>query len=118
MAANNLVTLEETKAYLNLKSETDDKLIAQLIAASTAFLLGQMNRREGLDHDYLYTKGFSEVPEDIRFACLELIGLRFKEKDRIGEISKNLGTQTVSYSQKDISEFGRTVIRQYKRVTP
>jgi len=49
---------------------------------------------------------------------LELVGLRFKERDRIGEISKNISQQTVSYSQKDISEFGKAVIKHYKRVTP
>lgn len=118
MAASSLITLEEAKAYLNIKNDADNDLLAKLIVASTAFLLGQMNRREGLECDYQHTKGFAEVPEDIRFACLELVGLRFKEKDRIGEVSKNLGTQTVSYSQKDISDFGRAVIRQYKRVTP
>ena len=118
MAASNLVTLEETKAYLNMKGDADDGLLVQLIAAATAFLLSQMNRREGLDHDYLYTPGLPEVPEDIRFACLELVGLRFKEKDRLGEVSKAIGTQTVSYSQKDISDFGRSVIKDYKRVTP
>lgn len=118
MSASSLITLEEAKAYLNIKNDADNDLLTKLIAASTAFLLGQMNRREGLDHDYQHTKGFTEVPEDIRFACLELVGLRFKEKDRIGEVSKNLGTQTVSYSQKEISDFGRAVIRQYKRVTP
>lgn len=118
MAASNLVTLEEARAYLNIKADADNELLIKLIAASAAFLLAQMNRREGLEHDYQHTKGFIEVPEDIRFACLELVGLRFKEKDRLGEVSKNLGTQTVSYSQKDISDFGRAVIRQYKRVTP
>lgn len=118
MPANNLVTLEEAKRYLVLNSNAEDEFVLKLIAASTAFLLGQMNRREGLEHDYQFTKGLAEVPEDIRFECLELVGLRFKERDRIGEVSKNIGQQTVSYSQKDISEFGRSVIKLYKRVTP
>lgn len=118
MQPSNLITLQEAREYLNLKTNADDELVSKLIAASTAFLLTQMNRSEGLDHDYVFTKGLSTVPEDVRFTCLELVGIRFKERDRIGEISKNIGQQTVSYSQKDISEFGKAVIKHYKRVTP
>lgn len=120
MAANELTTLANVKEYLNMKPNitTDDALLQRLITAASAFLLGQMNRREGLDHEYLFTKGLAEVPADIDFTCCELVALRYKEKDRLGEISKNLAGQTVSYSQKDISAFGRSVINAYKRVTP
>lgn len=118
MAASDLATLEELKTYLGLKKDDEDDFLSNLIKASTAYLLGQMNRQEGLDHDYQFTKGLSEVPEDIRFACLELAALRYKEKSRLGEISKAIAQQTVSYSQKDLSEYGRSVVNQYKRVTP
>lgn len=40
------------------------------------------------------------------------------EKNRIGEKSKAVAQQTISYLLKDISEFGRSVIAVYKRVTP
>ena len=118
--ANDLTTLANIKEYLNQKSTvtTDDALLQRLITAASAFLLGQMNRREGLDYDYQFAKGFARVPADIEFACCELVALRYKEKDRIGEISKNLAGQTTSYSQKDLSKFGRSVIKNYKRVTP
>lgn len=118
MAANNLVTLEEVKNYLRLTNDADDGLLMQLIAAATAFLLGQMNRREGLGHDYRFTRGLSEVPPDIAFVCMEIVGLRFRERERIGEKSKAIGQQTVSYSLNDVSAYGRAVIAAYKRVTP
>lgn len=118
MAVSDLATLEELKSYLGIKQDTEDDFLSKLIKASTAYLLGQMNRQEGLDHDYQFTKGLPEVPEDIRFACLELAALRYKEKSRLGEISKTIAQQTVSYSQKDLSEYGRSVVNQYKRVTP
>lgn len=118
MAASDLVTLEEVKEYLDVKGDTDDRLLMQLIAAATAFLLARMNRREGLTHDYQFTPGLPEVPGDIRFACMELVGLRFKERSRIGEKSKAIAQQTISYSLKDVSDYTRSVIATYRRVTP
>lgn len=118
MAANDLVTLEAVKSYLVVAKDDQDAFLQSLISAASVFLLAQMNRREGLLHDYKYTPGLAEIPEDVRFACMELVGLRYKEKNRIGIKSENLREQTVSYSLKDISEFGRAVIRQYRRVTP
>ena len=120
MAQHELVTLNELKNYIGITSggNQDDALLMMLIRAASSFLLTQMNRREGLEHDYEHTKGMLDVPNDIRFACLELAALRYKEKSRLGEVSKDLGGQTVAYSQKDLSDFGRAVIQQYKRVTP
>lgn len=118
MARHELITLDELKSYLSLTRDADDAFLTLLIQAASAFLLGEMNRREGLDHDYNYTKGLLGIPDDIRFACLELAALRYKEKSRLGEVSKDLGGQTVAYSQKDLSEFGRAVVTRYKRVTP
>ena len=120
MARHELITIDELKNYIGITegNEKDDPLLLLLIRASSAFLLAEMNRREGLDHDYEHTKGMLDVPDDIRFACLELAALRYKEKSRLGEVSKDLGGQTVAYSQKDLSDFGRAVVQQYKRVTP
>jgi len=117
--ASDLVTLDELKGYLGIiNNDKADSLLQTIIHSSTAFLLSQMNRGEGLDHEYQYTKGITEIPEDIRLACLELAAVRYREKDRIGEVSKAIGNQTITYSQKDLSDFGRSVINHYKRVTP
>ena len=120
MARHELITLDELKDYIGITtgSNKDDALLMMLIRAASSFLLAQMNRREGLEHDYEHTKGYLDVPDDVRFACCELAALRYKEKSRIGEVSKDVGGQTVTYSQKDLSDFGRAVVQQYKRVTP
>lgn len=120
MARHELITIDELKNYIGITegNEKDDPLLLLLIRASSAFLLAEMNRREGLDHDYEHTKGYSDVPDDVRFTCCELAALRYKEKSRLGEVSKDVGGQTVAFSQKDLSDFGRAVIRHYKRVTP
>ena len=60
---------------------------------------------------------YSYVPADIEDACITLVGERYKYKGRIGEISKTLGGQeTMSYSQKDIPDYLKTMLQPYKRV--
>jgi len=60
---------------------------------------------------------YSYVPSDVGHACMELVGERYRYKNRIGEVSKSLGGQeTMAFSQKDIPDFIRTLLQPYKRV--
>jgi hypothetical protein len=66
-----------------------------------------------------YTAGYATTPPDIAQACVELVALRYRERTRIGEISKSLGgLETVSYSQKDLSDPIKTLLQQYRLVSP
>jgi hypothetical protein len=66
-----------------------------------------------------YTAGYPEVPPDIAQACIELVALRYRERTRIGEVSKSLGgAETVTYAQKDMSDAIRTLLQQYRAVIP
>ena len=66
-----------------------------------------------------YTAGFATTPPEIAQACIELIGLRYRERTRVGEVSKALGGgETVAYSQKDMSDAIKTLIQQYCMVAP
>jgi hypothetical protein len=52
-------------------------------------------------------------------ACIELVALRYRERTRIGEVSKSMGgAETVSYSQKDMTDSIKTLIQQYRLVAP
>jgi hypothetical protein len=65
-----------------------------------------------------YTAGYSSVPNELEQSCIELVGLRYKEKDRIGLVSKGLAGETISYSQKDFSSAIKTTLQNYKKVIP
>ncbi len=65
-----------------------------------------------------YTAGFATTPPDIARAVIELIALRFKEKDRIGHSSKSLAGETVSYIVKDFPDSVRATLDKYKKVIP
>jgi hypothetical protein len=60
---------------------------------------------------------YSYVPSDIGHAAMEMVGERYRYKNRIGEVSKSLGGQeTVSFSQKNMPDFIATLLQPYKRV--
>ncbi|HEY5209901.1 MAG TPA: hypothetical protein VIJ42_10705 [Stellaceae bacterium] len=62
-----------------------------------------------------YTAGYDATPPDIEQACIELVVLRYKERDRIGQVSKNLAGEIVAFSQKDMPADVATLIGQYRR---
>lgn len=66
-----------------------------------------------------YTAGYATTPPELAQACIELVALRYRERTRIGEVSKSLGGgETVSYSQKDMSAGIATLLQQYRVVAP
>lgn len=65
-----------------------------------------------------YTAGYAVVPKDIEQACIEMVALRFEDRKRIGITSKGLAGETISFSQKDMNSFAKSVLSQYLRVFP
>jgi hypothetical protein len=66
-----------------------------------------------------YTAGYAVTPLDLAQACIELVALRYRERSRIGEVARAIGGgETVSYSQKDMSDSIKTLIQQYRIVAP
>jgi len=63
-----------------------------------------------------YTAGYSSVPFEIAQACIELVAIRYRERTRVGEVSKSLGGETVSFTQKDMPDSVRTILNNYKKV--
>lgn len=66
----------------------------------------------------VYTAGFSSVPADIEQVCIELVANKYKRKDRIGEVSKNLNGMVVSYSTSDLSSDHKEILAIYSQVAP
>lgn len=62
---------------------------------------------------------YSFVPADIEQAVWELVGERYRYMDRIGYVSKSLGGQeTVTFSQRAISDYVTVDLAPYKNVVP
>src|SRR6266478_4188803 len=66
-----------------------------------------------------YSAGYAVTPPDIAQACIELVSQRYRERSRIGEVSRALGGgETVTYSQQDMSDDVKLLLRQYRDLAP
>jgi hypothetical protein len=65
-----------------------------------------------------YTAGYDTIPADIAQAVNELIGLRYRERDWIGFVSKSLAGETVTFNTAALPKSTLAVLGQYQRVTP
>jgi hypothetical protein len=66
-----------------------------------------------------YTAGYPATPPDIAQACIELVCQRYRERTRIGEVSRAVGGgETVSFSQQDMSDNVKLLLSQYRAMAP
>ncbi len=65
-----------------------------------------------------YTAGYATTPDDIYQACIELVSIRYRERDRIGQNSKSLAGETVSFNTKAMTDSILQTLNQYKKVVP
>ena len=63
-----------------------------------------------------YTGGFTTVPPDLEQAAIELLALRYKERERIGHTSKTLAGETVGFFIGDMPASVKTLMAQYRTV--
>lgn len=67
---------------------------------------------------FQYTAGYAVTPLDIEQATIELIGLKYARRQHIDQVSKNLNGEVVAFSTKDMTDEIKTLLQQYRRVTP
>lgn len=85
---------------------TDTRLILQ----------GYVFTRGAANVQINYTAGYASIPSEIEQACIELVSMRYRERDRIGHASKSLAGETVQFIVKDMPDSVRTILNNYKKV--
>jgi hypothetical protein len=50
--------------------------------------------------------------------CIETVGKVFRERGRIGEVSKSVNGEVITFSQKDFPEDVMTLMNQLRNITP
>ena len=62
---------------------------------------------------------YSYLPEDLQQAIIDVIAWHFRNRDRIGIMSKNIGGQeTVAFSQKAWGQITEDMIQKYREISP
>lgn len=65
-----------------------------------------------------YTSGYATVPPAIERACVRIVGWRYKERERIGQVSKSIGSETITYATAAAATDVLNTLDVYKRVVP
>ena len=60
-----------------------------------------------------YTAGFDPVPDAVQQAVIETVVLRYKELPRLGEASKSMGGETVSYITAALTPSAKAMLAPY-----
>ena len=63
-----------------------------------------------------YTAGYATVPLDIEQACLELVAYKYRSRDWVGQASKIVGSENVSFITKEIPENALGTLQRWSRV--
>jgi hypothetical protein len=80
------------------------------------YLRGYRFTRGRMNVTLNYSAGFALVPNEIEQACIELVGLRYKDRERIGITGKSMAGESITFSQKDFSDAIQTTLTNYKKV--
>lgn len=68
-----------------------------------------------LNVSFVYTAGYSVVPDDIKQASIDLILYKLAKAGRMDKESETLAGQTVTFSQKDFPASLKNTLNQYRR---
>lgn len=81
-------------------------------------LLGRTFAKGMMNCSITYTAGYATVPNDVAQACVELVAKRYKDRDRVGLVSKGLAGETTMYETKALPDHVKLILQQYKKVVP
>jgi hypothetical protein len=65
-----------------------------------------------------YEAGYDSVPKDLQQASIVTVGRRYREIERLGQKSKILQGESVTFDLDDLDDFSQRTIDRYKRVIP
>ncbi len=74
-------------------------------------------KRSYLDYpncQIIYTAGYTNTPLDVEQACIEWVGVKYKQIESLNMSSKSIAQETTAFIVKDIPDFVKVVLDQYK----
>lgn len=97
---------------------SDGSTYGYLFDDETIYLIGYKFTKGFQNVKIGMTYGFATIPTDLKQVCVELVGSKFKEKERIGVSSKTLAGEVITFDIKDIKEHNKSILNNYNRVVP
>jgi hypothetical protein len=92
--------------------------IGYLLNGNTIVLRGVTASRAIMNVDVSYVAGYETVPPPLEQAALELIALRYRERERVGLTSRGLGGESLAFAREQVPPSVDLVLNHYRRVVP
>lgn len=83
---------------------------------STLHLSGSCFTRGRRNVQITYSAGYTTIPLDVAQACIELVAVHYKLRDKSGLVSEAAMQQTTNYLQTDMPASARVMLNPYRRV--
>jgi len=87
-------------------------------AASHVMLWGYEFTRGTDNIELLYRAGYAQLPYDLTQACIDLVAYRFLGRQRIGQKSKSIVGEVVTFQTDHMPDNVLRVVQRYKKVIP
>ena len=88
------------------------------LANNTLYLDGGLTFTKGNANISIdYTAGYATAPADIAQAAKQLVALKYRERERIGQVSKSVAGETVSFDIKALPHDVKSILESYNRVS-
>lgn len=58
------------------------------------------------------------LPEDLKLACLELVALYYRKRDRVGDTSTGIGPERINFDMKAIPNSTKDILNWHRNVAP
>ncbi|MDQ1326679.1 MAG: hypothetical protein QG564_1805 [Campylobacterota bacterium] len=82
----------------------------EMIVISNTFKSGRINC------EISYNAGYDVIPADIEQACIELVGIKYKQIETLNLSSKAIAGETTSFIVNEMPDFVKVVLQQYRSV--
>jgi hypothetical protein len=89
-----------------------------VFSSSRLALIGGGFRRGLANVLVSYQAGYADVPPEVEQAVIAIAALRYRERERIGLVSKGLAGETTSFAQKDMPADALTALQRYRKLVP
>ena len=60
-----------------------------------------------------YTAGYTSIPTDVEQAVVKMVALQFRDRDRVGQSSRSMQGESVSYGDAPVLAYWRSVVDSY-----
>lgn len=114
-----IISVSSLKINENTIPATTSALVpGYMFLNRTITLIGYVFTNANMNVKIAYTAGYATTPPDIEQACIELVSIRYRERDRIGASSKSIGGESISYITDAFPDSVRVILNNYKDYVP